>query len=79
MRRHDCAGVDHGITQGLGLLALTGVDPDGGQAECGIAGRRGQASCAGHRAGIDRQVLADVDLARADLHAFEGDAVSIGT
>jgi hypothetical protein len=31
-------GVDHGVTEGLGLVALGDVDPDGLQTECRILG-----------------------------------------
>ena len=48
MRGHDRAGVDHGITQNLGLLALIGFDPDGRQPKSGIAGGKARQECPKH-------------------------------
>ena len=69
MRRHHGAGIDHGVTHGLRLLAQRCIDPGGRQTERRIAGHCAGQVAIGHTR-IDREELAGQCLAAADLDAF---------
>ena len=68
--------IDHGVTQGTGLVALRGFDPHRFQTKCGFAG--GNAfKLAIDLPWVDRQFATDFDFAFATHHAFEHDVVRV--
>ena len=77
MGGHGGSGIDHGVAQGAGMVALRGLDPHGLQAKRGFLGGRAFERAV-DLAGVDGHFAAHFDLATAPDHAFEHDVVAVG-
>ena len=76
VRRDDRGRVDDGEAERLRMLLRGRLDPVGVEAECRVL-RAHADDLGGDSAGIDREVALDLDLAFADRHAQDRDAIGV--